>query len=509
MYRRIFIFVFVLIIIGISGYALAERYSFDNIYASVDIPDSYTVILPNNIDSHQSLLKDIGYNADKLAKKFTENGILLQAWSSDLSSCIEITALQTDRSKLIFDVDKQSAQTRGSYRVSYFPNNLYDNYKYKSSDWKNFGDNIGRFLVLKYEHFTNEIKDHTGFARKSIKNGYEISVDYKALNRRATFDDEKILNKIFKSWSFMQTNALSEVADAGISITKIPSEETKNRSIKIEGVAKQGVEFIAVVMSIGSTKPYIVKAVANEKDKFSIPITFPKQGVFLITLTASRDGKELGEWAYPVTFKEGLLSVKFLEDTPSNVYDNVYKIKGIAEPGAKIQVMLNNKTISNRSVAGNGSFVVPINTKQEGNYEVVLVFSKRNLETRRFKFSFTRTVSDEEKLIRISKKAVNATYGNLTRANEKFKGQIIRFNCYLANMINIDNYYLLKLAYTKNDTKMQNFVYLKSDKPLPEQRIGRRVKGFGELLGFCNETITNTDGISIENLPLIELISYE
>ena len=509
MRKQIVTIVFVLLLLTSIGVANAENYSFENIFASVDIPEDYTVLLPKNLHVMQDFIETLGTTPEELSADFNLKGILLQAWSKEKDSRLEISAVETDRSKLVFDVDRQTEQVRGEYRTSYFPNNIYEGYEYKSSNWKNFGDNVGRFLVLEYNHYSNEIKAYTGYARKTIKNGYEISVDYKALNRKATNKDNKALNKIFKSWKFNLTQELSEVADAGINITKIPSEETKNRNIEIAGNAKEGVNFTAVVMSLGASEPDIIKTTANEKNKFSLPITFKKQGVFLITVTANKDGKELGEWAYPVTYKEGLLSVKFAAETPEKVYEDSYKIRGTGEPGAAIQVMLNNKTISNKSVDRDGKFIVPINTKQEGDYEVVLVFTKRNLETRRFKFNFTREISEEEQLEKIIKKAVNATYGNLTRGNEKFKDQAIRFNGYLAEIINMDDSYLLKIAYNKNNKNLSSFVYVQSETTLPEEQIGRRVRGVATLLGFSDDVLVGKAQSSIENLPYLKLISFE
>lgn len=509
MRKQILTIVFMLLLVTIIGVANAESYSFDNIHASVDIPEGYTVLVSNNLHVMQAFVESLGTTPEELATDFSLNGVLLQAWTEDKKSCIEISAKETERSKFIFDVDKQTEEVRGEYRTSYFPHNSYQSYEYKSSNWKNFGDKVGRFLILEYSHYKDDKKDFSGFARKTIKNGYEISIDYKAIDRKAVNKDNKALNKIFNSWKFNLTQELSEVANSGINITKIPPEESKSRTVEISGNAKAGVEFTTVVMSLGSSEPDIINTSANEKNKFTIPITFKKQGVFLITMTASYEGNELGEWAYPVTYREGLLSVKFAAETPEKVYEDTYKIRGTGEPGAKIQVMLNNKTISNKGIDREGKFVVPINTKQEGDYEVVLVFTKKNLETRRFKFNFTREISEEEQIAKVIKKAVNATYGNLTKANEKFIGKAIRFNGHLAEVIEGDNSYLLKIAYQKNGDKMKSFVYVQSDTSLPEEQIGRRVRGVAELVGFSDDALLDSYFSGLENLPYLKLISFE
>ena len=76
-----------------------------------------------------------------------------------------------------------------------------EGYKIESAEWKKTAQ--GRFLMLKYKRNWNG-ETYRGYARKTIKNGYTILLDYKVFGRaiRPDFDFGVLRQLSFVNISF-------------------------------------------------------------------------------------------------------------------------------------------------------------------------------------------------------------------------------------------------------------------------------------------------------------------
>ena len=230
--------------------AQAEVYVLDEIYGTIDIPETYPIVIsPKNLDVYATWLETQGKDLEAVRADMTSRGVLLQCWAEDEQTCLEITATQDDRIIGIFDVNQQTEDMRASYRLSHYPRNEYlsQGYDFSSSSWTKLeGD---RFLALKYVLRDGGEVLRKGFMRRTIYNGYEITLDMQVFGRNATDKDNNALNKVWKTLSFVETMPLPPVASAKINITATPPEETNERDFHIKGTAASGVSFTAVVIT--------------------------------------------------------------------------------------------------------------------------------------------------------------------------------------------------------------------------------------------------------------------
>lgn len=68
----------------LCGAASAEIFVLDEIFASVDIPDTFPVVLrPGYLDSFSTWLEARGKTAAEVQQDMEERGVLLQCWSED------------------------------------------------------------------------------------------------------------------------------------------------------------------------------------------------------------------------------------------------------------------------------------------------------------------------------------------------------------------------------------------------------------------------------------------
>ncbi|NMD37575.1 MAG: hypothetical protein GYA87_02705 [Christensenellaceae bacterium] len=497
----------ILCLVGFAANAQAQEYVFGKINAAITIPDDYTVITENTIDAASQWLLTNEKTKEAVLDDFAVRGVLLQAWNEKGDACLEVTAVKDETSEMIFDVDEQSSDARGAWRVSFYPKNLYEDqgFSYKSSNWKNMGGDIGRFLVLKYNHETDGVRDYSAHSRKTIKNGFIISIDMKVFGRNLTTQDNTALNKIWKTWRFTKIEPLTNVAKAKISLTDSPLKETKSRKVSIAGNATEGVEFTAVVMSLSSTNPDIIKVTADKRNKFEIPIIFAQQGVYLITVTANYNGEELIEWAFPVTFRETLLAVDFSAEVPTVVTTDELKIRGAGEPGAQIQILMNDKPLANKRITSEGKFSLTFDTSKEGDYTIVLVFSKKGLQNRRFKFDFKREQTLEQKNQIIIDASVKPTYKGLLENIDKYKGKLIYSQVYITNIQNINSQNVLTVAYSKKGEEYADIAYVISDTEISDDLLNNTVDIYSEYLGLANEGLLLQNNEIADNIPLLKL----
>lgn len=486
--------------------ALAETYIIDELYASIEIPENYIVLTEKNLGSYAQWLEARGENLEETSADFARRGVQLQAWSEDFDLCFELRATQNQKTELIFDVNEQSEAVRREYRTSHYPNNEYEGYDFSSSEWKNTGLN-GRFLVLKYVMRDNSEVLYRGYMRRTIRNGYQIDFDMQVHGRSATDKDNSKLNKIWETFDFIEIKPMPPKAAAKIAITSEPPEETNQKTFEIEGTAEPGVKFTAVVMRLNDPDPMVVEATANKNGKFDMPITLPKDGVFVVTLTAEYQEDEVMEMIYPVTYQSSLLAVNFTAKPGEVSTQDSVKFAGTGEPGASIQVFVNNEAVMTKKVTAEGKFSITIDAEEEGSYDVALVFSKKKLADRRFTFSFTREWTDEDMMAYLKKQSISPTYAQLVKGMEKYEGRIMAFKAYILDVSPSGDEYIVRMALNRSEGKYKNIILVTTGQQ-PAFELEERVMMYGTCEGMSLSTGTTDDDVEEESYPCFALLLF-
>ena len=443
--------------------ASAQSIVLDKLYASVEIPDTYVVITPDNTADFADWLQGRGTTSEEAANDMLKRGVLLQCWTSEGDVCIELTATQNNDAANIFDINEQSTSMRAKYRLSHYPDNdfLSDGYDFSSSDWKNTPS--GRFLILRYVYSQNGQVDHRGMMRRTIRNGYEITFDLKVYNRSITNKDNTNLNKIWDTFKFVTVQPLPAAASAKINITDTPPKETNKASFTFAGTAAEGVQFTAVVMGLSNPTPVVTNLEVGKSGNFKMPITLPKEGVFMVTVTADYQGVDVMELAYPVTYQRTLLAVSVNTDIPANVTSDEFTVLGESTPGALIQVFINDELVDKKKVNGEGKFKIDLDTSKEGAYTLVLAFSKEGLADRRVSYNFSRQWSDSDMLSTLKSQAIKPAYNNLVSKIEGYDGRVMGYKCYVVSIAQSGSEWILKLALSKKATGYDNIILAVTD----------------------------------------------
>lgn len=488
----------------LCGFAAAETLVFDPIKATVDMTDAYVVLTPQNLSTYEEWLTAHDKSLESTQQDFEQRGVLMQGWNSDGDACLELTALETEQSTAWFDIDQQPESVRRAYRLSHFPNNDFADagYDYTVSEWKKVS--AGRFLILRYTKRTDGVVEHRGFARRTIRNGYEITLDMKIYGRSATNKDNAALNEAWDTFVFTEILPLSLTASAKLNITTAPPTETSENSFDIEGTAAPDVELTAVVMGLSAPDPVLFSVVVPKNGKFKLPIKLSREGVFLITLTASVGEADAAEMAYPVTYQRTLLAVNVTTEVPQLVTSDELRIAGTSVPGASIQCIV-NETTQKKKVAANSKWYVDIDTSAEGTYDVVIVFSKKGLADRRFTYSFTRKWSEEDMLKQLAKEAIKPSYKLLCNKIDGYDGRVMGYKAYVVTVSQAGEDWIVQLALTKKNGKYSDIIIVTCSEE-PSIKPDQRVMMYGKCAGM---SVSSDDGEGGSSFPCFELLVFD
>lgn len=468
--------------------ASAETHVLDPIYASVDIPEEYVVLTPTNLSTYDKWLEAKRTDADTVKADFEKRGVLLQAWDTTKDLVFELRATQDEDTKLVFDVDEQSEDVRRAYRYRHSPDNEYEGFDFSSAEWKKLNGN--RFLILKYTRRDGGEILYRGFMRRSIQNGYQIDLDMQVYNRATTAKDNTALNKIWESFQFIQELELPPAASAKIDFNKIPAEETNERDFAISGTASEGVRMIAVTMGLNYSEPIVCEDIVGKDGKFELPISIPKEGVFLITVTGEYQDQVVLEKAFPVTYQRTMLSVNFTTVPESVFSGKEVKFAGKAEPGATIQIFVNGENIGKKKSNGEGKFSITVDLNNEESHEVSLVFSKKGLADRRFTYTLTRKYTDADMIRNLKKQASKPSYKKLVSNIDKYQGQILGYNAYITDIAQSGDEYVIQMALAKKNSKYSDFILVTSSEE-PGFAVDDKVTVYGTCEGLSDSDEDN------------------
>lgn len=470
--------------------------SLGEIHASFQLPKNFSISLtPDTLEANEAWFASRQKKLDEVKKEFEDNHILFQAWTPEGDICLEITAVEDEWAKTYFDIEQQTAQLRGEYRANHLNDVFYPDYNFDSAEWQK-SNKIGRFLMLKYVHrFGNDIT-HRGFAWRTIRNGYTITVDLKVYGRKLKGADNNILTKVMDSWAFTEILPLPlESAAQTIYYTQVPPSETYSGAFTVKGVAEADATVTATIMSwTRAEEPLTIDTVANKKGEFKMEVQLPAESTYGMSLTVTTPGGALYENLLfsTIVYDKKKIPVSFTgefeapsQTTQMRLVTNNDKVimEGTSISGAKIQLMYDGKNIK-KTVGGNGIFSFTIPTKLEEELEVTIAFSaKGGLQDRRFHFTIAREFTPSQRMAFIKEEAIKPSYKNLIEKLDGYTGRYMVYSLYPIEFNEVENnQWLVKMAMTSNKNGFKDMVYVLTDE-MPTFTIESELRLYLECLG--------------------------
>lgn len=273
------------------GAASAENFTYDDFCATFTLPNGVysEVITAQNYESKADFLVSQGYDEDYLRSDFEENGLRMIAFDTRNNRRFVLTAEQDVDAKNYFDLNDQDEAMRKKFRTGHTDGSVYGilGYNYSSATWKNYGGNVLRFLQTKYTLYQGGEFRYAGAQRRTIRNGYTITLDMQTPGRKLGDDDVRALESIMKTWNFTRILDTPELP-IQLVLTSEPPQETHDATFVIKGntLSKAGAR--VTVINTSGTQSAAFETTAGSNGKFSLKVTLPSRGVYTVKLTVSR-----------------------------------------------------------------------------------------------------------------------------------------------------------------------------------------------------------------------------
>ena len=477
--------------------ALAQNYTFNEIRASVDIPDDYDlVITPYNLISHTDWIAQQGVDYDTMYNMFDAEGILLEAIDTKNNRTFVLTALSDLDAQTYFDLNNQDEDMRKEFRTSHTNGTGYSvlGYDYSSAKWANYGKVTLRFLQTQYTLRQNGQLVCSGFQRRTIRNGYTITLDMQVHGRSAKEADNTALEKIMKTFSFTEILPMPDLP-IKLTFTSAPPSETNTESFTIKGATAKQAAVTVTVFSLASRDGQTYNTIASNGGSFSQKVDLTAQGVYAVTVSASAEGAISAQRTFSVTYQKGILPVDVTLSPGSSLGDTT-TISGTTIAGAKVQLSISGPIVYSKTVSGE-SFSFKVDTSAEGTYHFVLSVTKKGLDDRVFTYSANRVYTASEREEKIKASAKKITYANLSK-NEN-QGKTVVETGYLTGASLSINEWVVTMAMTKSGANYKDIVYLICQEE-PAFAEGSLVKIYGTISGTY--AVQTEDGY-IKNFPRI------
>lgn len=548
--RKVFFLIVAVLLLAVCVSALADTdYSLSPCPAQLTLKDKRTVITSSDLEKHPELLTAMGMTKDEALSDWQARGVVLQAWSELKTryTCIEITVVQDDEAKQYVDlVHLEDKSTWAAYEASCKKSETLASLGYTFQTLGSTAKalqkpNGNHFLLLKYKRSYNG-QEYRGYMGRTVYRGYTICVDLKCFNQTPPESVANEITNIMKTFVNSESVAAAAAAAAAestvsgenntipadssdpqanapeslITITAAPPAETNTNIFTVEGTTVPGTQVIGVLMRIGTDEPINFTTTSHEKKgTFKMKVTIPEseENVWLFALNVySTEDQFLAEKVFPyITYKKTLIPVTFDSAVPESFAGDELTIAGTTVKNVEIQCLVTmnggaynwNKTVKTN---GTGRFTFKIPFSDEGEYNIVLAFAKKGLDTHRETFTISHILTDEARRVQIRKSSKTAGYSVLVSGIGQFVGQTLRFNnLYIISVEQVgDQWIVVAAGQQVSDNKYNQILYFVYESD-PGFTAGDRHTLYGKCTGMYNLESEET----VESYPQFDLLLWD
>lgn len=485
--------------------ACADSFTFDSIHAEVTIPEDYIFLTADNIEFHPEWVERHGTTEEAVMADFQARGVLLQAWTTSDDACLEITAVKDDLAQQYFDLDQQETSVRTAYKNGHTNGSYFGDlgYKFTSAEWKNVPKRYGRMLELKYTR-TTAAGTTQGYMRRTIRNGYTVTLDYRAVGRDSKTADKRALDAVMDTFAFTTSLAKPPEIASDLVFTSKPPRETNTGKFTVKGTGDAGLHIVGVVMRMSDPQPTVIETDVNKNGSFSLDVQLPSEGVWLMTLTVENAGIVTEEVFFDTTtYQKTLLPVNMDAELPTELTSDTLTISGTTMGQTTVQCIVDGVYDKQIRTNNSGGFSFKINTKTERTYTITLVFTKKNYETRRFQTTANRIYTEEDIKAGYRAEAVKPAYSTLTNKLTGYTGRIMHYDLYCVSIEQSGDEWLIYMAMDKKKSGYKNIIVVMAEDAPPFVEDAQV-----HMYGRCTGSYEVTTEEKTEKYPSFDLLFW-
>ena len=493
--------------IGATLTASAQTYSFEASRTRLNLDEALfdVVLTPATLSAHEDWLTAHGIDINETMTRYEEDGVLLEAYDTANGRVLVVTAIDDVNARELFDINQQEESERRNYRLSHSDGTFYgiQGYDYESAQWKNYSGNMKRVLKLKYSLKLGGSVVMRGYQRRTVRNGYTITLDLQVTGRKLKSADEKFLDKIVSNFSFTEILNSPEGA-CKLTLTQEPDREVTTEKITIAGKTEAYATVVATLISLTDDKTATFSAEAKKNGKFSIAVTFPKQGTFSLNVLATTQDGRTAKRSMSVMYQRDYIPINLKTSIPSILSSDTLEVTGTTVRGVKIQISVSGPISLQKSKTGT-KFSFTVDTSKEGTYQILLTATKNGMSPRALTFTAVRTMTDAERLERVKKNAELVKYSTLRRNMAKYAGKMLTLSGWVLETTVSGEDHVVRLAINRSGSTYKDPIYIicKED---PALELYEHVRMYGSLSE--NPYVETVDGGTAE-FPRFELMLFE
>jgi len=485
--RKYILMLLLLLSMGLCCTAQADSFTFDDFSATCEVDGvKYTLLTPSTLGSNSDWLESRGLTEANVLADWAERGVLLQAWTGSGDACLEITAVQDEIAEQYYDVNQLTENERKTYRLGHSSDKdgFYraQGYDFTSATWKNTTD-TGRFLQLEYTRTLNG-ETYRGYARKTVRNGWSIMLDYQVYGRGLKASDRNALDDVMDTWKFLEVFPRPATSVSKLIFSARPPKETNTGKFTVEGSGAPGLHIIGTVMSMSSSEAELFEVTIGKSGKFEMDVKLPKEGVWLMTYTVENGSVVVEEGVFDtITYQKDLLTVSLNSELPTILTGKELTISGVTMKQTMVQCIVDGRYQKSLTTNNSGKFSFTIDTSAEGDYTITLVFEKKGYSSRRFRSEATREYTEEDRRQMIRDEAVKPSYKNLTTKLSGYTGKYMVYTLYVERIEETATGYITFAGMSRTKSGVyQNPVVIRTS-GLPEYAVGDAVQMYLKCIG--------------------------
>lgn len=475
-------------------------------------PSGWTVVTPDTVDKHFKYFSE--ETPEIAAQLMRADGIHAAAFSSAGDAVLRVIAVPGGQAaSQFYDIERYSAAMRSAIADSFLDKDAWTltGYRYTEADWTN-KEGQGRMLHLSYSVRYGEDIIARGKQAYTIRNGMEITLDLQVTGRQISTEDERAYNAFLADTS-LPTSAeeAAPLLPVGLVFTATVPEETHVAKVTFRGETTKAALVSAWVIPEDGDAYNIGQIQAGGGGTFKLEIELPSEGEWRIYVKSELEGYAISEEAFWIDYDAKRLPVTFTEMPEGDVYDSQIYITGKTISGVTIQCMEGDKNYK-KTTGSDGSFSFKLDRTIVGDRKVVLSFTKKNYDNRRFDVEFNRQWTREDYVKQLSSQVQSLSFANLTERAEKYIGRLVAYKGTVLDVSSAGERVYVQLGMKQDkEGKWTERIIAVADGMEVLVATGDSVTLYievtGEFYAFSDVTV---DGDEVDiDLPSVKLLTYE
>ena len=469
---------------------------------SFDYPDSWLVVSPQLALVYERLLEDEGVDAHALSEEMRAQGVLSRAYREGFHQHMSVLSKADELSEDVFDIGRITDEQRKTLRTRMENNNFWETTGYRAQDveWQK-----EKGVYWLYVHYTKMNADKVigrGLRYITIRNGAYVMLDWQIDSGRFGNRDLNYFRGLLSGMTV--TEMMTEPVREARLEALIPSE-TNTAAFTITGRTNPGATLVAEAPDEMGRMQTLSVGEAGSSGNFSLLVELEEEGIYALTLTATKDGMIDTHIEGTVAYSAKTLPVTLggiEEGGVHTVTENETKIAGETLGAAQLQ-LVTPFGLSKKRANNDGTFSFELSTKDEGEYRYTLIIDKNGFDQRRVPFTLVRVKTDDQEKADIRRNAEKISYKNLQRDLPENRGKIMSLYGPVAEVSTSGSTQYIRMYFNKRaDSSWYNPVVIVTNQNTGA-KAGDMISAVVSVSGVFEEQDSSGDPVMVPSFELV------